>query len=545
MIKKLISTALIIFLIFSAIPFSVSAVDGIIAFPKNNSVIDIGTKEFSIKSPAGSNVTLLLDGESLAEFVSTGTNSVDVTDLLTVGSHTLTAAATGSNGIEYDKISFDVKKETADSHMTESFAGGAHGDLFVPQGAKEVGVNSAGEKIYIKSQPVEGKNGEVNGAVGFVITDDVEGTMVNASRAFQIDAASFKLSSCIELEYDLKLCGIGAFEIETKNSKGGFGSFGPLKFFAANGTTVGSDYEYPKNEWIHMKHVVDIRGCSRKESLYVTDAEGEHTIFSDRTVNSNVVANLSIIKMQFYPTAKFSGLAFAIDNLSLRDVHKYEPLGLVSYADENGDYAVASDGIIDKTSAKIILDASASGIPKSTDMIGKVTAKADAKSIAVKSAATYDNGKLIIEFEAPLPSTADITVSVQFADVKGNPILSTKSFKVRSFEFGLEEVTFTSDGKPVISPNQLSSVKKLSCNFKLKNSSAEARSGIIIACIYNGNRLAAMNVADVSLAPHTSTPVVQTLDVTVPDEDGSFSAECYLFDSFLKRLPISKVWSVK
>ena len=36
-----------------------------------------------------------------------------------------------------------------------------------------------------------------------------------------------------------------------------------------------------------------------------------------------------------------------------------------------------------------------------------------------------------------------------------------------------------------------------------------------------------------------------SLSVTLPDKGEKFSAECYLFDSYKTRLPISKVWSVK
>ena len=80
--------------------------------------------------------------------------------------------------------------------------------------------------------------------------------------------------------------------------------------------------------------------------------------------------------------------------------------------------------------------------------------------------------------------------------------------------------------------------------FTLKNETDEDKSAVLILAVYSGNRLASMITKTVNVSAMKSS-YSDSLRVTLPDKGEKFSAECYLFDSYKTRLPISKVWSVK
>lgn len=544
--RRIMAFLLSVTLILSFFSFEASAGTGIIAFPEDGGVIGTSERTVVLNTPSGCDVSLILDGDEISSFLSSGSDTVEVDRELSVGQHSLAVVCSDEFQTMTDEVSFKVEKSIKTEHLNEAFNGGKYDSVILPSGSsnpKEVGVNSNGEKVYIKSVPVVGTDGEAGSAVGFVVTDEVEGTMATPTVFYQVSIGSYKLDSYIELEYDLMLCGIGAYEIETNDGKGNYGAFGPLKFFAANGSTSGSDYSYPKNEWIHMKHQIDVRASVRKESLTVTDSNGEHLVYYDRDVHKNVKTNLAVFKLQYYVTGKFSGTAFAIDNLSVTNTKKYSGFGDVSFFDDSDTESVASDSVITSSVSKIALDSSNAGTAASTDYKNAIKVCNGDKVLGVKSAATDSQNKLVIELEKKLPSVADVDIFLELEDSLKEKFIVHKQIKSRSFEFGLNGVSFESDGSRVISSKQLKPATPLKCSFSLVNNSAESQTGLIILCIYDGVTLVSLNAKEVEVA--SSADAEENLEITIPEASGSYSAECYLFDSFKSRIPISKIWSLK
>ena len=119
-----------------------------------------------------------------------------------------------------------------------------------------------------------------------------------------------------------------------------------------------------------------------------------------------------------------------------------------------------------------------------------------------------------------------------------------KRFKIRNVTFGITDTQFWCDGAICKSSDQIQPGSYVTALLTLKNETDEEKNAVLILAVYSGNRLASMTTKTVKV-PASKNGFNDTLRVTLPDKGGNFSAECYLFDSYKTRLPISKIWSVR
>ena len=546
--KKLISALAAFGIVMSMVVAPVQANSLSIKYPLDGDEIT-ELKSISIEAEEGEKVIVTLDGKNIASFVSNGSDELPLENELFIGEHELTVTQLGDHSDSATSV-FKVCKEINTELYNDTMDGGTSKALKpITEGVSMViGKNAEGQNVSVmhKSFPGKGDDENTNGAVGFYVNEDVtepanaKYDIVNAYYLLN-DIKSKPWIATYEIEYDLKMFEKGYFELETKNADSKWGWIGTGNFLQGDGTVKGTGYSYPVGEWMHIRHVVDTE--KGVESLYIDD-----NLLMDKRPTANL-KNLVQLKFQFGTDSRLcikKGYGAAIDNLHIVNYQSTRGISSVSFDDGSGKYNEAAGNIIDKASNKLMFTIPMPLEKNITDEEAKSKIKifADGKELEISKASVDENGNIFAELAENLPNIADVRAEFTCSSADGSDVVMGKRFKSRNVTFGITDTEIWCDGAICRTSEQMQPGSDVAALFTLKNETDEDKSAVLILAVYSGNRLASMITKTVNVSAMKSS-YSDSLRVTLPDKGEKFSAECYLFDSYKTRLPISKVWSVK
>jgi len=517
-IKKIIPFILVCILILSLIPVSAED-DTIITSIKDGDLLSESPESITISVAEGDNVLVLLDGVEIADFISEGSDTVELTKELEVGKHKLVTIARNDVDTFVDVAEFEVTYTGIDTGSTiytnqEKIIG-----IDADKVSKEAGTDKDGSPLTISKALFDGKDGESGGAVGF----KTSGILADITGAKHIHIPLYwnktTLSGILNIEYDIKIEGQMRFEFETSGSAG-YGNFGPDNMI--NKGKIAGKVEYEQGQWYHIKHVVNFD--TKKQDLYV---DGESVKANFAVENSE---NINSVKIQARGEAADTVSSVAIDNFVFGYPYTVKAGENVSLKKEE-EYLVIEDGILTEEALSFRLLAEGA---KSGD--AAVTVFADGEETETVSAKTDADGNIDFTLSEALPSEANIKFYVD-----GGDWVLSKTIKNRVEDIGVLDISYKVGSVDVYTMKQLEEDSTLDATFNLYNR-GEDREAVLVCAVYEGNKTVSLKTKKVSV-PAEGT--VETISVQLPEEDGEYIAECYLFDSLTSHKPLSKIWFLK
>lgn len=547
--KKLISALAALGIVMSMVVAPVQANSLSIKYPLDGDEIT-ELKSISIEAEEGEKVIVTLDGKNIASFVSNGSDELPLENELFIGEHELTVTQLGDHSDSATSV-FKVCKEINTELYNDTMDGGASKALKpVTEGVSMViGKNAEGQNVSVmhKSFPGKGDDENTNGAVGFYVNEDVTepaNAKYDIVNAFYLlnDIKSKPWIATYEIEYDLKMFEKGYFELETKNADSKWGWIGTGQFLQGDGTVKGTGYSYPVGEWMHVRHVVDTE--KGVESLYIDD-----NLLMDKRPAANL-KNIIQLKFQFGTDSRLcikKGYGAAIDNLHIVNYQSTRGISAVSFDDGSGKYKDADADVVDGVTNKLMFKVPMPFVKNISDndeakSMMKITS--GGKELEISKASVDENGNIFAELAENLPNIADVLFEFACTGADGAEVIMGKRFKSRNVSFGISDTTFWADGSICRTREQLKPGTDVAALFTMRNMTEKAESAVLILAVYSGNRLASMTTKTVKL-PALKSVYNDSLRVTLPEKGSDFYAECYLFDSYSRRLPISKIWSIE
>lgn len=547
--KKLISALAAFGIVISMFIAPVQANSLSIKYPLDGDEIT-ELKSISIEAEEGEKVIVTLDGKNIASFVSNGSDELPLENELFIGEHELTVTQLGDHSDSATSV-FKVCKEINTELYNDTMDGGASKALKpITEGVSMViGKNAEGQNVSVmhKSFPGKGDDENTNGAVGFYVNEDVTepaNAKYDIVNAFYLlnDIKSKPWIATYEIEYDLKMFEKGYFELETKNADNKWGWIGTGQFLQGDGTVKGTGYSYPVGEWMHVRHVVDTE--KGVESLYIDD-----NLLMDKRPAANL-KNIIQLKFQFGTDSRLctkKGYGCAIDNLHIVNYQSTRGISAVSFDDGSGKYKDAEAGVVDGVTNKLMFKVPMPFVKNISDndeakSMMKITS--GGKELEISKESVDENGNIYAELAENLPDIADVLFEFACTGADGAEVIMGKRFKSRNVSFGISDTTFWADGSICRTREQLKPGTDVAALFTMRNMTEKAESAVLILAVYSGNRLASMTTKTVKL-PALKSVYNDSLRVTLPEKGSDFYAECYLFDSYSRRLPISKIWSIE
>lgn len=526
--KKIISILLIVILMSSSPAILAEENNNLIAFPANGDTISDTASEVNLSIDSGYDVTLILDGEKAASFVSEGNDVVSLPKKLSTGAHTLAAVAKKEGNTLSHKVNFTAEHSAAIINAAIENFPKSLGSC----SSRNAGKDADGVTVRMIEKSFEGIDGTPDGAHGFMTEREIVDLTGNDSSYF-FYGGSRNWTGVLEIEYDIKLFGNIFFEIETKGDAG-FGYFGKRGMFKG-GKIASTSHTYLPDTWMHVKHVIDV--ANKKESLYVDG----NAVLENETLST--CANIFQLKFQVRASGIGSSMGCALDNLSM--IHNINSSGIsdVSYA-RGDEYIVAPDSIITEETSSLKFSVPVPTVRSVEDASSLVTLTANGEQITPSSASIEADGAITVNLAEPLSSQADMKIEVESRVSDTESFVMTKSFASQCFDFGVTEVSYqTTDGECYIA-DQINPGDEAAAVFTLKNQSGSERSAVLIAAVYNGNRIAALSAKEV-LVPHGENAFKQAVDITFPEKTENYRIECYMLEDFTSCNVLSKVWMLK
>ena len=509
-LKKTVSLFLICALLL--VPITVCCADTVlITSVGNGDVIYNEIESLSFSIGADYDVTVLLNGEKILEFVSEGDDVVDFPKELSVGKQKMTAVAIGEEETLTQEIDFEVMyraisdTDTIYTNQEKLLA------LEADAASKAAGNDADGNPVVITRALFDGKDGTSGGAVGFKtsgILGDIEGAKhIHLPLYF----GSVALEGVLEIEYDVKIEGKMRFELETKGS-GGAGNFGTDNMIN-NGKIAGS-IEYVSGQWYHIKHVVDLENA--KQDLYVDGQKVKSQIAVENSEGINT------IKVQARGAVSDVVSTVAIDNFVLGYPYTVSVSSSLSYKKGDG-YVLAENNVIAEEATAFRL-----ALPGAQTGTAYVSAFADGEFLEKVTSRVDEEKNIDFTLSKPLPSCADIKLLAELGDYS-----AVLEFETQVSDFGISDISFNLGTENVYITKQLSKGGTLTVGFEFYNR-GEEKTGVLVATLYKGNTLVDMDIKNV--------PSDLPLTLDVPQDNGEYTVECYLFDSLPSHKPLSKIW---
>ncbi len=529
-LKKILSLIILTVLFVNAFSiFSFAAYDTAVTSPLTDETVDTTFDEIVFTSPEGSLTTLRLDGVLLAEIISLGENRVDIDRELSVGNHKISLASAYGDDIQLSETYFNVQK----THESILYIGDFTNSNLCSLSPNEnvaAGINSAGDTVYAASGFRTGASGEEKGAVGFRIGERtaVEPTVHQHGFYYGLTTTSYSLNNGFILEYDLKLNNIGLFEIETKNKSGTFGSLCTQGLFGTDGKIKGTNYSYPQNKWMHVRHVVDV--ANYNEDLWIDD-----NLVIENKATTNALKNLTNMKFQYFPSTSLQEQEFVIDNIKLTGSTTYKGFNDILYQNNSGEYVVATNDVVTQPTNSVMLSSDMNLSELSSWDEFKVFV--DGFEVEISNKYVDEDSNLIIVFPNLLEGVSRISVEAKATFNKSVSINLMKKFDLNTLNFGLREISYSLNGKRCISENQLKSGDELSAEFKLKNADGYTKSAVCVMGVYSKDRIVAFKTVTVEVPRYTGSRRT-AISVTIPSGD-DFSVECFVIDTYTDRNVIS------
>lgn len=533
--RKTLAFLTSILIIAVSIPCVSFASSSIVAYPADGQILNESPDKAILSIDEGYDTVVFIDGEEVSAFTTVGNDEVSLSYPTTVGEHKLSVVAQKNNDVLSQDVNFIISKTINNENLYSSFTDGNHGSVKPQDGLVTPGTDADGKTIYIRRTDMIGKDGDEKGATGFLMEHELANPVSgyeNKSVFFYVSTTNYNWSGTVEIEYDLKLFQKGFFDIEIYN--GGYGRLIGKNFVQNSGVILGTDVQYPVNEWMHVKHVLNI--SQKTESLYIDNVP----VVENKS--NSVISGLKQVKFQFFLSGTGGGQGFAIDNVRMSELIDCKGFDEVSYKNSEEEYHSASNAVI-KSEADTVKLSGITGI-EAGDVSNKLTIESDVLLPKVKSAAADNDGSVTIIFEKSLPEAADFTVYVQCKTADKQEYTIQKSIRCASYEFGIKDVTVNSGAVPCITANQLEPGSELDINFILGNTSDTQKDAHLIVAVYDGCYLTGLEVKKVTLSAHADNQI-ESIKCTLSSRKGAYTVECYLMDNFTSGIALSKVWGLK
>ena len=485
-----------------------------------------------------------LNGEEIASLTTETENTVELADNMPLGENLLKVYTFGDGTVQSAESSFEVRKVIYTQNNIEKFDGSL-GTFEITEGMNysEFGSDSEGNKIYLSlTHDFDSPDGSK--AAGFYAQGNVvspKGTI----RFFNKSLSGLFKNGIWVIQYDIKLFSKAHFYLETKNGAAGtFPFIGGKEFLKYDGNIASTGEAYPLGEWMHITHILDIDGKVQTHEISWLD-NGESKIVSYETADANV-ASLSYIRptTEFKQTTGDGEHGVLMDNIEIGTQQRFDGFTSLSYLDAGGEWIDAEDNIIDDTAIASVRLKNNNPYFKNMDITGSIKAYANGSQIAVKSANVDENGEyLTIDFHSSLPDQADINVLAECEDKdSGDKLCFVKNFKTDFLEFGIKELTFERGEECLGFSRQLKAGDSIDIIASFKNV-VEDKNVVFVTAAYKGDEIIHLSAQNVESKYNRRKTATDT--VTLPPDGSDFKIECYLFDTFLTRIPMSKIWTLK
>lgn len=535
--KKLCIVFVILSMIMASLPVHASAPGKAqIMTPRDGSVVYDSLENIEFYVPSPCDITAYLDGDEKEVYGEDDTFCFDVGENLSVGRHTVEIVCINEYGSSYAKSTFDFAKTTQSGFISNNFDGGDQGKLQFNSKLK-VGTNASGEDVHLVPGLYTGKDGDEKGAVGVYRDGPMTTATVNnrSSTYIYINTSSLALTGRVILEYDIRLEGNCECGIETKNQANGFGTIGASRLFTTDGYVYGTDFEYKKGEWMHVKHIVDVP--NGVEDMWI---DGEQ-VFKNRTNTTSTPTNrTTIIRFQAFVYGTEEPYGFAIDNVYLGQQNVYEGFKNISFKNENGEFETAENDVVSKVTDELKIKVIIPNFSVNATTMPKLYA--DGKLLELENAELDEEGNLLIKLKEPLPESGKLTIesTVPFGD---GYLDVKKEFSAFGADFGVMDAGFSIGGALVRNSKQLLAGKELKTNAVFTNDTEEVKNAVVITAIYQGKKLVGMKAHSVAVEPSAQPEEIDCGTITIPDGE-NFSVECFMFDGYLTRKPLADIWKI-
>lgn len=500
-----------------------------VTYPAKDSIVAKNDfKYVEVSAFEGETVYLFLDGDFIKKFKSTGLDKIEIEKNLSIGKH---KAETVIGQKKYI-TEFMVNDVLNTNLMTCDFTGGD----YYPFGASKftVGYDENGNGVTVDPAAFTGIDGDENGAFGFITSEpweDDTGIWKNKTGAtMHLGMQNYGISGgMVMFQYDIKLFDYCTFGIEAY-SPGASSNWLYIgdPVFSSQGKIAKSADSYNKNEWMHVKQIVNFK--NKTETLYVNDKcyLNETPIRDDANTIERINVYASI-------TRKEAGQGYALDNFEVTKNIFYTEFENLSYSETaDGLFKEATKNTVPKNAKRIKLTCSNTFIEPGiiTDF---VKLSADGYDIKLEKAELTKNGELTITAKSVLPDGAKCILSVTN---KNNDKIYENEFKVADSGIYAESTFFQNDGKTVFAEQQINKEKSISAGAVIKNDSDDTKNGVIMCSAFDGNEIKFVSAKSVSLSAGES----ENVSFEIPG--GVTNVKIYVIDSFSSGKPLTGVYSL-
>jgi len=515
-----------------------------VLFPADGTTITNEQCEVSVEASSAHEIVYEFDGEIIDSPVLTP-------EMLTIGDHELCVYAISENGsVSSAKSEFAVQKSIKNVRISSDLSGAESVDLTADNPYVYSADSSNATAIRMMRQAskshgavlsiVDGPEGE-----GDVAVKTVSPAKFSNSRPyFNIAYGNKKIETTAVIEHDIMMLDTTTtLQYELKGSDNA--SWYPVDvktYPMAGGKFFTSSYTYEANVWYRIKTVLDFD--KRTVNMYVTE-NGSDEVMHVLVDGAMMATGIDLASVR---TTYFCGVAgggYAIDNISVREEVSYTGIEDVKFLYGDEVFEDAYPDSENLTAVKIALNEKV----VTTDLGGLVTVKdADGKAVELSSVATDSDGAIVANLASSLEPNTEYSVNVALGAVypgtyPDTDIMQTK-FKTAADSYDVNSVGFSVDGTKLITKNQLSG-KKLKCLINLSNSGSEDENLLVVLAVRNGDRLAGLSVANVTVPSGSSESLAEAETAILPETMEDVTVQVMFVDSLGTRKPVFSTYEIK
>lgn len=490
--------------------------------PENGSVVTDNVTKIVFYAESGAQVSVLMDGAEVFKGISQGENTAELSSPAAVGTHEAEIRAYTKGGSFKSVNSFKVIKRSEKTDFSYDFTNGARSGITVSSN-KTVGTDENGMPAALTLGDFEGKDGDETGSIGAVLKQDVQNPTLDSSGNPGAGVYYYKPISAkgrFSVSYDLKLFGeSGSFELESRSSAG-FAFIGGKRLFGFDGRIQGTDYVYPKEEWMSVRHTVDLDEGT--QALYIN---GEEVKNAELTAADKMdKSGLTYIKLQYYISrGGKKGQGFMIDNFCMTHEESFEGFGDIYCKGAEGDFEKAENDIVKTKSDELRFEADIFGGGAEADEVYLLVGEKEAKIYEIS---VYD-GAIILKLAEKLFGEHKAKLYVKSGGTE-----FYKAFYISSGDFALKEISVKSGENEVFDILHLNGGETVSVYAE---NGREERSAVIFLTVYDGERMLALSARTASVKNGQSL----CAEFKLPKlSGGDMHIEIYAVDSYSARTPL-------
>ena len=539
--KKLISVLLVCLVMFTTLSVATLAQDEAISIetPANGAELSALKKVEATVNVLADNCIIRLDGAEIGTAVpAEGKISYEITEPLSIGSHTLDIIAVGEGISEMATSTFSIVFPYEMVTLEEGH-----------ENAPTV------EKAAVTAKTATMKS-----------TTSHDGTKAMAWEIPDTIGASDKQTYTIGGTYDgPAVIEVDMFfgtslnmKIETKNKNNGWGSMFQDVFektvFDRSGMILKrdgtkSDKSYVCGKWFRLKIEGDFSKGSASMHIGKFDEEGNvtyETVIPEMEMGESFI-NLVQIRFEFSGLTYFKDYAevkmIGIDNAKVTQKKKVSGFSKVS-SPAHEDYVSESGNTVPAGVSKVrVLGASQYKI---ADFLPYLSAYVDGKEAEIASVAA-EGDNLDITFKKAIGAQKNVKLMLE-KDITADtnitcPLPSEYSFKTDAPAVCIESVSYKSDSLPLYSPTQIKAGAALECVFNLQNGSGASKPVVLVAALYKGDEMIDFEYLPYEISAGTSSEKI-SLSLPADYNGDDCCIEMFAVESFENSVPLSKMWRI-